>query len=186
MSNIQRLEALLHKAEGAYKKGLSLHEARQYQEARTQHLLAAENLLMAAKFSPPLLAKTRREIANKLLVEADTLKKKPNQQIVLLGGGSSGQTPQKDGAIKDGSYEQSTNWLIHEKPSVCFDDVAGLDDVKEQIHLKLIYPFQHPDLAYVYDVHPGGGILLYGPPGTGKNHDCPGCCGRNRGSFLCD
>ena len=55
-----------------------------------------------------------------------------------------------------------------EKPSLRFDDVAGLDDVKEDIRLKMIYPFQHPELAEKFGIRPGGGVLLYGPPGTGK------------------
>jgi transitional endoplasmic reticulum ATPase len=46
--------------------------------------------------------------------------------------------------------------------------VAGLDDVKEDIRLKMIYPFQHPELAARFDIRPGGGVLMYGPPGTGK------------------
>ena len=60
------------------------------------------------------------------------------------------------------------DWLVVERPDVRFDDVAGLEDVKEQIRLKLIYPFTHPEEAKRFGVRSGGGILLYGPPGTGK------------------
>src|SRR4029078_9334673 len=59
-------------------------------------------------------------------------------------------------------------WIVREKPSLRFDDVAGLDDVKENIRLKMLYPFEHPELAEEFGVKPGGGVLLYGPPGTGK------------------
>jgi transitional endoplasmic reticulum ATPase len=51
---------------------------------------------------------------------------------------------------------------------VHFADIAGLDDVKEEINLKMIYPFQHPELAARYGISIGGGVLLFGPPGTGK------------------
>src|SRR5207245_4708386 len=44
----------------------------------------------------------------------------------------------------------------------------GLGDVKEEIRLKMIYPFEHAELAAKVGVRPGGGVLLYGPPGTGK------------------
>ena len=57
---------------------------------------------------------------------------------------------------------------MKEKPSLRFDDVAGLEDVKQDIRLKMIYPFEHADLAAKFGIRPGGGVLLYGPPGTGK------------------
>jgi SOS response regulatory protein OraA/RecX len=41
-------------------------------------------------------------------------------------------------------------------------------DVKEDIRLKMIYPFEHPELAEKFGIRGGGGVLLYGPPGTGK------------------
>ena len=51
---------------------------------------------------------------------------------------------------------------------ITFADVAGLDDVKEQIHFKVLSPMQRPELAEKYKIKAGGKILLYGPPGTGK------------------
>jgi transitional endoplasmic reticulum ATPase len=66
------------------------------------------------------------------------------------------------------SGPDASDWLIIERPDVRFDDVAGLEDVKRQIRLKLIYPFTHPKEAEHFGVRSGGGILLYGPPGTGK------------------
>ena len=61
-----------------------------------------------------------------------------------------------------------TNGSSRRSPSIRFDDVAGLDDVKQDIRLKMIYPFDHADLAAKFGIRPGGGVLLYGPPGTGK------------------
>jgi len=60
------------------------------------------------------------------------------------------------------------DWIVRDKPKLGFDDIAGLDDVKEEIRLKMIYPFAHPELARQYGIDVGGGVLLYGPPGTGK------------------
>ena len=51
---------------------------------------------------------------------------------------------------------------------ITFNDVAGLDDVKEQIIFHVLEPMRNPDLAAAYGIKPGGKILLYGPPGTGK------------------
>jgi len=63
---------------------------------------------------------------------------------------------------------EADDWIVKDKPNVRFDDIAGLDEVKQQIRLKMIHPFQHPELAKKYGIDVGGGVLLYGPPGTGK------------------
>lgn len=55
-----------------------------------------------------------------------------------------------------------------ERFRVSFADVGGMDRVKEEIRLKIIYPLQHPELYKAYGRKTGGGILLYGPPGCGK------------------
>lgn len=55
-----------------------------------------------------------------------------------------------------------------ERPKVRMDDVAGIDEVKKQIRLRLIEPVQNPEEAKKHGLKTGGGILLYGPPGTGK------------------
>ncbi|MBQ4509708.1 MAG: AAA family ATPase, partial [Clostridia bacterium] len=51
---------------------------------------------------------------------------------------------------------------------ITFKDVAGLNDVKEQITFHVLEPMKNPELAKAYGIKPGGKILLYGPPGTGK------------------
>lgn len=49
-----------------------------------------------------------------------------------------------------------------------FADVGGMEELKEEIRLKIIYPLQYPDLYKAYGRSTGGGILIYGPPGCGK------------------
>ena len=55
-----------------------------------------------------------------------------------------------------------------ETSDVSFNDVGGMEDLKEEIKLNIIYPFKNPDLFIQYGKKAGGGILLYGPPGCGK------------------
>lgn len=62
--------------------------------------------------------------------------------------------------------EYTFNWDVH--PAVSFDDVAGLEDVKDAVLNKVLLPLLHPELYDGYDKKNGGGLLLYGPPGTGK------------------
>ena len=53
-------------------------------------------------------------------------------------------------------------------PTTSFDDIAGLEDVKEAVMYKAIYPHKYPELYEKLRKRSGGGILLYGLPGTGK------------------
>jgi transitional endoplasmic reticulum ATPase len=56
-----------------------------------------------------------------------------------------------------------------ERSRVTFADVGGMDELKEEIRLKIIYPLQYPDLYKAYGKKTGGGIMIYGPPGCGKS-----------------
>jgi SpoVK/Ycf46/Vps4 family AAA+-type ATPase len=58
--------------------------------------------------------------------------------------------------------------LVPDPEPVTFADVGGLDEIKKQIHRKIILPFQKPSLFRKFRKRVGGGILLYGPPGCGK------------------
>jgi SpoVK/Ycf46/Vps4 family AAA+-type ATPase len=51
---------------------------------------------------------------------------------------------------------------------VSFADVGGLDDVKERIRMRIVLPFQKPELFAAFGKKGGGGMLFYGPPGCGK------------------
>jgi SpoVK/Ycf46/Vps4 family AAA+-type ATPase len=59
-----------------------------------------------------------------------------------------------------------------------------MDDVKDEIRLKIIHPFQHPELYAAYGKRPGGGVLLYGPPGCGKTHVARATAGELGSAFL--
>jgi len=52
-----------------------------------------------------------------------------------------------------------------ERPKTTFADVGGMEKVKEEIRMKIIYPIQKPELFKAYGKKAGGGILMYGPPG---------------------
>lgn len=53
-------------------------------------------------------------------------------------------------------------------PSIKFTDIAGLENVKEVVRVKVLLPLMHPEFFEGYVKKSGGGVLLYGPPGTGK------------------
>ena len=55
-----------------------------------------------------------------------------------------------------------------EVPEVRWDDIGGLDDVKQQLREAVEWPLKYPDIISKMGIEPPKGILLYGPPGTGK------------------
>ena len=53
-------------------------------------------------------------------------------------------------------------------PSVTWDDVGSLKDVKEEISFSITRPIKEPLLYESMGLLNSGGVLLYGPPGCGK------------------
>lgn len=148
-----------HKAEGmhAYNRGDA--EAASY-----SFLKAAENLLKLSQLSQGKLREVRFRNAQQLIDMAKSIRSKGIPKSKPRKRAKASETSQ-------GSQEEeskASDWRIKEKPGVNFSDIAGLEDAKEQIRLKMIYPFTHPEKAERYGIKKGGGILLYGPPGTGK------------------
>ena len=58
--------------------------------------------------------------------------------------------------------------LARVPPPVSFDDIAGLDDVKENVRLAIKLPKLYPQLWRAQAMESDQSMLLYGPPGTGK------------------
>lgn len=64
--------------------------------------------------------------------------------------------------------EDRLKFMPVESPNVYFTDIAGLENVKNIVQMKVIQPILHPELYERFSKSTNGGILLYGPPGTGK------------------
>ena len=71
-----------------------------------------------------------------------------------------------------------------ERPSITFADVGGMEELKEQIRLKIVYPARQPEIYAAYGKKSGGGLLMYGPPGCGKTYLARATAGELGAAFI--
>lgn len=186
----ETLERNLQDATRLFRQALDDEGRGENEAARTSLLQAAEKLYLAAADSRPALKESRMRLAQQLLAEAQRLEKLPARSLPARttpatgGTPSSGPTSTAPVAVGPEGSEQAQSWLVREKPDLRFSDIAGLEEVKEQIRLKLLYPYTHPELAQRYGIQPGGGLLLYGPPGTGKTMIARAVAGEIEAAFF--
>lgn len=63
----------------------------------------------------------------------------------------------------DGQY-------VTDPPALDFTDVAGMEDLKDELRERVIEPLENPAQYEEYGLSVENGFLLYGPPGTGKTY----------------
>jgi SpoVK/Ycf46/Vps4 family AAA+-type ATPase len=85
---------------------------------------------------------------------------------------------------RDGGAEIPATDDAIERPDMTFADVGGMESVKEEIRMKILYPLKNPDLFKAYGKKAGGGVLLYGPPGCGKTLISRATAGEIDANFL--
>jgi SpoVK/Ycf46/Vps4 family AAA+-type ATPase len=157
-------------------KGLDARRAGQWESAKVYLLEAARSMLDLSKTgTSEELKQSRRQMSQKLLDLAKDCERAKGENrrapAARRGGGGASSSSSKEnsggGSGEDGETDASS-WVVKDKPNINFSDVAGLESVKQDIKLKLVYPFEHPELAQKFGIRAGGGVLMYGPPGTGK------------------
>jgi len=97
-------------------------------------------------------------------------------------GQDPGQEPDA-AAWQDGAVEEEVEYQT-QRPDEGFESVGGMEAVKEEIRVKIIYPLQHAEMYAAYGKKIGGGILLYGPPGCGKTHLARATAGEVQANFM--
>ena len=146
-----------------YSLGLRARKEGNEAVARRQLLKAAEALLKLAALSGGELRRARIDRAERLMRIAES-------GAASGGKSAGGRNKSADGGLAASVAKDAdlTEWRESEIPDAGFDDVAGLDEVKEAVINRVILPGRYPEVYKKFDKKPGGGILLYGPPGTGK------------------
>jgi len=68
-------------------------------------------------------------------------------------------------SLKKSKQDDFEDLIMKEKPDVSWNEVVGLDNVKNALRESIVYPSKRPDL---FPLGWPRGMLLYGPPGCGK------------------
>lgn len=88
-----------------------------------------------------------------------------------------------DEALKDVQPSAMREVLV-QRPNVRWEDIGGLQGIKDELAEAIEWPLKHADLFAEADVKPPKGILLYGPPGTGKTMIAKAVAATSEANFI--
>lgn len=87
------------------------------------------------------------------------------------------------GALKEIQPSAIREVLI-ETPNVTWDEIGGLDDVKQELREAVELPLKSPEVFINLGIEPPKGILLFGPPGCGKTLLAKAIATESESNFL--
>lgn len=146
--------SLAAEARGLTKAAKAAEQANDLEKARSLYLQAAGKFNQASTLTSDKVEKnTQYGLAKHFYEHGRSLGKQPAH----AGGAAQQELPLSQDDL-----------IVSEKPDIAFNDIGGLDNVKEEMKKAIIYPFTHKKLYEYYNQKSGGGVLLYGPPGCGK------------------
>ena len=127
------------------------------QIAKVTHGFVGADLEILAKEAG---MRSLRRILPELDLEVEKIPSEVLQKIIIT-----------DEDFKDALKEVRPSALrevLVQVPNVTWDDVGGLESLKEELREAIEWPLKHKEAFEHADVAAPKGILLHGPPGTGK------------------
>lgn len=106
-------------------------------------------MIVLRKLLPKLELKDDEEISEEVLKELKITKKDFEEALKVV----------RPSAMRE---------VLVETPNINWDDVGGLDKIKQELKEAVEWPLKYPESFTRLGIRPPKGILLYGPPGCGK------------------
>ena len=159
--------------QGADAKALVLLEALVKTDANHAEALALQaKLLLRNGDSEGAIAQFRQALMQDDSLKESDLAEEMAEQISVMA----------QGMPLDFTLDETVGSV--ERPTITFEAVGGMEALKEEIRLKIIYPITHAEMYQAYGQSIGGGILMYGPPGCGKTYLARATAGEIRAGFI--
>lgn len=127
------------------------------QMAKVTHGFVGADLEILAKEAA---MRSLRRILPDLDLEVEKISNEILQKIIIT-----------DDDFKDALKEVRPSALrevLVQVPNVTWEDVGGLESLKEELREAVEWPLKHKEAFEYTDLAPPKGIILHGPPGTGK------------------
>lgn len=121
-----------------------------------------------------------KELYMQVLQEQPNFKDSEIDAVLRMPGIETGADP--DMLLQELSQPGAQYFM--EKPTMKFADVGGMQQLKNEISLKIIQPLKNPAMYKAFGKKIGGGILMYGPPGCGKTFIAKATAGEIDAKFI--
>lgn len=143
-----------------------------FQVDKRQDVKSQTLALQSAGLTPldlfSIIRKTKQSATLRLMAYAKSKNVNVEKLIKIGNGGSLLLIPEDfEKAINDARNQFSDSIGAPRIPNVKWEDIGGLDLVKDEILDTIDLPLKHPEL-FNNGLKKRSGILFYGPPGTGK------------------
>ena len=125
------------------------------------------------------IIRKRKQLAQNLAEAADDLEAKAEKASTE----STSDSKRASSPSSDDEPTDTDRYLV-ESPDIDFDDVGGMEDLKQTLIESIINPLEQPELYDRYGLGTVNGVLLYGPPGTGKTFITRALAGKMGFSYI--
>src|SRR3989449_443429 len=117
-----------------------------------------------------------RRILPEINLEADNIPKDVLKKIIV-------RMADFQEALKEVEPSGMREVLV-EIPDIKWEDIGGLENVKEELREAIEWPLKYPDVFTTVSATPPKGLLLYGPPGTGKTLLAKAVANESQANFI--